>query len=284
MSAQERVNRLIGELSWDFHENHGFEIFALRQSDHSPAARPGQIVDVDDEDEVDARLTWVGARLMGVFELSKAGLLGYWLDGGLVRGSEQLVEYDEISRDRSEVGDRSRRDVSGWAVDVGLNWHPALAWEPRLFAGYAYGSGDSDPDSNTDRSYRQTDLQSNEPGFGGVERFVGYGGLLDPELSNLGIVTIGVGISLFQSSSLDLVYHHFRQPKRADFLRDSLLETELTGTRRDVGQEIDLVIALEEWEHLEFQLVGAAFRAGRAFGKDDGTWAFGGFFAMRIAF
>jgi hypothetical protein len=44
------------------------------------------------------------------------------------------------------------------------------------------------------------------------------------------------------------------------------------------------VLALEEWERLEFEFIASAFRTGRAFGEEEGTWSYRGFLAMRIAF
>ena len=108
--------------------------------------------------------------------------------------------------------------------------------------------------------------------------------LLDPELSNLAVSTVGVGFSLLQSSSLDLVYHRYRQVEPASSLRDSLLEVELTGADRDLGQEIDLVLAIEEWERFELQLVVSGFRAARAFGPRRGDWSYLGYLAVRWAF
>jgi hypothetical protein len=70
----------------------------------------------------------------------------------------------------------------------------------------------------------------------------------------------------------------------AFFLRDARLEATLTGEHRDLGHEFDVVLALEEWERIEFELIGSALRPGRAFGKNRGDWSYGGFFAMRIAF
>jgi hypothetical protein len=57
-----------------------------------------------------------------------------------------------------------------------------------------------------------------------------------------------------------------------------------TGKHRDLGTEIDVVLALEEWERLEFEFIASAFRAERAFGEEEGTWSYRGFLAMRIAF
>jgi hypothetical protein len=34
------------------------------------------------------------------------------------------------------------------------------------------------------------------------------------------------------------------------------------------------VLALEEWERLEFEFIASAFRAARAFGKEEGTWSY----------
>ncbi len=44
------------------------------------------------------------------------------------------------------------------------------------------------------------------------------------------------------------------------------------------------MLAIEEWQHLEFELIISAFRAGPAFGKEHGTWSYGGALAMRISF
>jgi hypothetical protein len=280
----DRVFRLLGEASWDWSPHHGLELFALYQDDHSPTEHPGDIVRWEREDDSDARLTWLGARLLGVFDLRTRGILGYWIDTALVRGKERLVEFDELSPGRSVVQDRIRRSVRGWAVDAGLSWILPLRFEPRFFAGYAFGSGDPTPESGTDRSFRQTNLQANEAGFGGVERFAHYGVLLDPELSNLQVLTVGAGLSVFRSSSLDLVYHYYRLVDPAVQLRDARIEATFTGQHRDLGHGLDLVLALEEWEHLEFELALSTLRAGRAFGGDRGEWSYGGAIAMRIAF
>ena len=280
----ERVLRLIGEASWDWNRNHALELFLLHQDDHSHSERPGQVGSVDREDDSDARLTWLGARLMGVFELESRAILGYWLDTAVVFGDERLALFEELSGGESEVEEVIHRDVSGWGLDAGATWILPLPWEPRLYAGYAFGSGDSTPETGDDRSFRQTGIESNEAGFGGAEQFPNYGLVLDPELSNLGILTLGAGITLLRSSSLDLVYHYYRLAEPAFALPDSRLEAELDGQARSLGHGLDLVLALEEWERLEFELAVSAFRADHAFGDEQGTWSYGGFVAARFAF
>jgi hypothetical protein len=281
----ERVARVIVEAGWEVAEDHQLEAFALLQRDHSHTEHPGERVREEREDEFDADLLWLGARAMGVTHVGPAGHLGYWLDAGWVDGDERVVGFEDVAGGEELVAESVERfDVRGWALDVGVNWMPPLRVEPRLFVGYAIGSGDDSPGSGRDRSYRQTQLQANEAGFGGVERFGHYGLLLEPELSNLGVLTVGAGIALGRSSSLDLVWHHHRLVELADELRDARYDAELTGRSRDVGQEIDLVLALEEWERFECELTLAGFRAGHAFGAERGDWSFGAFAAVRWAF
>ena len=45
-----------------------------------------------------------------------------------------------------------------------------------------------------------------------------------------------------------------------------------------------LMLALEEWERFELFLGLSAFRAGNAFGMEQGTWSYGGFVAATYAF
>jgi hypothetical protein len=281
---QERLLRVIGEVSFDWAAEHGVEVFVLHQEDYSHREREGRVLSQAREDDFDARLTWVGARALGIVDLRGAGLLGYWLDGAYVGGREHFAEYEDISNHQSEVESVVTRNVRGWGVDAGLGWLLPFACEPRVFAGFAFGSGDDTPESGSALAFRQTGIQANEGGFGGVERFAQYGTVLDPELSNLGIVTAGVGLALLRSSSLDLVYHYYRLADPATELLDARLETELTGTDRDLGHGLDLVLALEEWERFEFDFVAAAFRAGKAFGSERGSWSYGGGVAVRYAF
>lgn len=279
----ERVTRLLGEFSWDFAEEHTFEMFGLHQMDHSPRERVGALVDNEDVDEFDARLTWLGARLAGAFERKAFGLLGYWVDLGAVRGKETRSSFGPSASGVSVVNAQTRHDVRGWGMDVGVTWAPTLALDPRFTLGLALGSGDVTPDGGNDRAFRQTGIQGNESGLGGVQRFDHYGLVLRPELSNLRILRLGFGISLLQASSLDFVALDYRQREPTRGLRDSALELTLNGRRRHVGSEFDLVLALEEWEALEAEIRFGAFRPGSAVGSKAG-WSYAAFVAARFAF
>jgi hypothetical protein len=58
----------------------------------------------------------------------------------------------------------------------------------------------------------------------------------------------------------------------------------LEGTRRDIGQEWDLIIILEKWENLEIEISCAIFRPGSAYGSLPGENAYYTAFEMVYRF
>ncbi len=279
---QQGVRRLIGEASWDWRRDHVLEFFLLHQNDGSRRETIDDVVKDKRRDESDATLTWIGARASGAFDLAQRGVIGYWLDAAVVRGKERRLDFESIDAHRSVVESVLQQRVRGWGYDTGVSWILPARWETRLYAGYAYGSGDSHPDNGVDHAFRQTGLSTNEAGFGGVQRFSHYGITLAPELSNLKIITLGAGLNFLKSSSLDFVYHHYRLAHASESLRNASVDGTLVG--KDIGSGIDVVLAIEEWERLEFELSVSAFRAGRGFGDDVGKRSYFGFAGMRIAF
>ncbi len=281
---QDGVWRIFGEASWDWAENHAVQAFALYHQDDSRTERVGKVVKIEREDESDATLTWLGVRATGAIETESSGIFGYWIDGAWVTGREKRLLFEDVTNRKSEVERRLSRSVSGWALDLGATWIAPFDCEPRVTFGYAVGSGERHPETGNDRSFRQTGLYSNEPGFGGVLSFSRYGALLEPELSNLHIATVGVGISLFDASSLDFVYHYYRLFDPTTSLRNARLDPELTGRHRDLGHSIDAILALKHWRRLEGQGTGSFFRGGEAFGPEHTRWAYGAFATISIAF
>ncbi len=138
--------------------------------------------------------------------------------------------------------------------------------------------------SESDGTFRQTGLQDKNARWGGVDRFRYYGELFRPELSNLHVLTAAIGVDLFESSSIELVYHYYRQDEAAATLRESRVKASAGGSNPDLGHEIDLIVGLEEWEHIEIELIGSVFRAGSAFGSREGEIAGLGIFKMDYNF
>ncbi|TJZ89873.1 hypothetical protein FA743_17465 [Paracoccus gahaiensis] len=176
----------------------------------------------DDRERGGGEQLSLGLRSWGELD---AGI-SYWADAGLSRGEAE------------------GRRLKGYGFDLGAT----RLWEdhdlqPRLTLGWAQGSGDGDPSDGTDRTYRQTGLQSNEGRLGGFAKLKYYGEALDPDLGNLRIATAAVGVTPGEHLSIDLVYHHYR-----------LLEA--AGGEAHLGDAIDLVLGFRPTDALE---VDAAF-------------------------
>lgn len=191
-----------------------------------------------------------GGRLLGD--------LKYWLQTAIVRGSD------------------GGNSIRGEAIDVGLTQVFDKPWEPSLTIGYAYGTGDSNPDDKVNASFRQTGFQGNSDKFNGVTRFKYYGEVLDPRLTNLMVFTGGVGIKPFSKTSFDLVYHYYLQDHASNRIRGSDLSTDPTGLSKHVGSEVDLVVGYQGIPHLQTKFILGYFFPGKAFTE---TWHDGAFLA-----
>lgn len=301
---EDDVLRLLGHATWRWAPRHRLEGFVLYQHDGSGIANgefngiPGfGWVDPKDRDELDRDMVWFGARASGRWKVHDDHRLYYWADAAVAKGKEVEVDYGSCPDDdpncecdlvpegcaiRPPQNEVIRRDVQGWGVDVGVTWDTKWPLQPSFTFGYAVGSGDGDPDRDpvatpegdlrlpgTDSAFRQTGLHDNNGKFRGVNRFHYYGELLRPELSNIHIGTLAVGFPLFESSSIEILWHIYEQVNEASFLLDSALGPSPNGRDRDLGQEIDVSIGIEEWDQLELELTAAVFRAGDAFSRTD---------------
>jgi hypothetical protein len=70
----------------------------------------------------------------------------------------------------------------------------------------------------------------------------------------------------------------------ADSLRDAGTASEPAGTSRSIGQELDLILALEEWKHFSMEMRAGAFRKSAAFGPERDGMEYLGFVKFRYAF
>ncbi len=180
----------------------------------------------DDRINEDGRWTLYGLRSIG----APAEGFNYWVEVALIRG-------------RDEDG----RDLRGYGFDVGATYRFfGVPFNPALTVAFAYGSGDSGSEDGTNGEFRQTGVHSNEQKFSGLSEFLYYGEALDPELSNIKILTIGLGFRPWRDMSLDLVYHRYWLNVIAEELRDSaltaLMNQDSDRMSRDIGEGIDVVI------------------------------------------
>ena len=206
----------------------------------------------DTELPFEQRITHFGVRAFGEWPEDHDS----WLELSTIRG-------------RRDNG-RGRVDLSGWGFDVGTTRKIGKRWF--LTAGWAYGEGDGDVRDGSDNNFRQTGLQDNNGRFGGVTSFRYYGELVDPELANLHIATLGLGYRITRKSSLDLVGHYYRQDEPARRLIDSDLDERANGVDRELGWEVDAILGWRPERAWDFEVVLGWFGPGKAFEDADDAW------------
>lgn len=270
---EEDILRIISSASINTLSRHRQEFFFIYQNDRSNTEQVAQIIRRDARDESDAELVWLGARAIGRWKLDGGGRLRYWFDAGWVSGNERLIDYDSLSAIESEVDSITRMKIDGWGLDAGITWETRWQTPWNFTLSFARGSGDDNFADNKDTSFRQTGLNNNNAKFRGVNRLRYYGELLRPDLSNLEIFTLGFGVRFWNKSSLDVVFHSYQQVNSSKSLVGDDLDIDPSGLNQAIGEEIDIVLGIEEWQQFEFELVASAFRAGNAFAEQSGDIA-----------
>jgi alginate production protein len=258
------LTRWFGHTGWRWAPEHRLEGFWLLAQDRSAQTAAGTLVDAGTEDPSDARLAWLGLRASGEARFESGHRLIYRVDAAGLRGRETFTPFDETSTGQLAAGDTSTRRVRGHAWDLGAQWRLPGEARPTFSVALAQGSGGV-ASATQDRNFRQTGLQENKGRVAGVKRIHYYGELLDPELSNLRVLTIGFGVRALNNSSAELMLHQYRQVLASTRLAGSRLSQDPAGTNRDIGRELDLLFALREWKHVEFTLRLARFLPGEAF-------------------
>jgi len=153
----------------------------------------------------------------------------------------------------------------GFGLDLGWISRFGYRLKPSLTLGFACGS----------KNFQQTGLQDNRGVFNGNTRFKYYGELFDPELSNILIWTVGLGISPLKKTSLDIVYHYYSQFKGSDKLLGVKSFHNPSGKDLDLGHEIDLILGTRISKNLVMAFSTGVFVPGKAFADEDSAF-FGG--------
>ncbi|TKB55917.1 MAG: hypothetical protein E8D50_01135 [Nitrospira sp.] len=192
--------------------------------------------------------------------------LKYWIQTAIVRGTD------------------NNKHIRGEAIDVGLTQLFGGAMEPSITVGYAYGTGDGNPNDNVDTSFRQSGFQGNSDKFHGVARFKYYGEVLDPRLTNLMIFTGGAGIRPGEKTSFDLVYHYYLQDHASPTISGSNLTTDPAGLSKHVGSGLDFIAGYQEIAALQTKFVLGYFLPGSAFADTARDGAFLASILFRYSF
>lgn len=268
VSSQRGVLRWFGQATWQPARRHALDLFWLRANDRSGQTAPGSSLGTEDAtDPSDLKASWVGVRASGEWRTDNGPRLAYWVDTAWLRGREVVTDFTEEADGRFTAGASTARRVRGQAVDLGTTLILPLSLRPSVSVAYARGSG-GQRSASRDDNFRQTGLQENKARLAGVKRLRRYGELLQPELSNLSVTTLGAGVRLLDNSSLELIGHRYRQIVASTALSGSRLGEDPQGSHTDIGREIDVVLALREWRQLELTLRWSRFTPGAAFAED----------------
>lgn len=176
---------------------------------------------------------------------------------------ERVVYWAELAHARGSDGSNT---IRGWGCDVGSTM-AFDAWpQASLSVGYAFGTGDRNPNDGVDRTFRQTGLQDNTDELNGISSIKYYGELFDPELRNLRIVTVSTGVRpIRDTSSIEVVYHHYRQDHASDDPVGARITLDPSGTSPELGSEIDVIAAYAGLRDVEWEVVLGYFMPGAAF-------------------
>jgi len=268
---QDRVNTIL-QLRYDAAKDLRFEAY---------------FIDRNDRTELDDSPRMVGLRLLG----EPGRHVEFWAD--LARETGTVCERVVIDGGSRFVSGRRCsgvevpggfvvRDVRAHAYDLGLTWRPRVGLDPSFTVAYARGSGEGDgiremsPEeaaSTTATSFRQTGLHRNRWKYNGVVSFRYYGEVAAPELFNLGVLTLGVGLRPTRAYSIDLMYHDYRQDVASRSYHDFQFNDRPSGDGRSIGREWDLAFGYEPSRNLELRLTAGVFEPGDALAVDATTAA-----------
>lgn len=294
---QEDRFRAFAEGSWQYSKDHFVEARMLYENDYSGIEQVGTFVPANDIDKEDFDLLWFGGRLKGRenFEGTTLAFMDYRLDLMGVAGEEDVLTTGFAAGSSRPVTQSRSRDVFGYGIDAGVNVKLKGEHAPLLSFNYAFGSGDENPNDGRDEGFRQTGLHGNSSRLGlsssGVRN---YGEVLRPELSNLHVISAGLGVPVSTASDVSLFYHYYRLDEAASQLRADGLAANLNNRDKFLGQGADFVInthLLDAFKiksnvfddaRLRFNL--GAFKAGDAYGAGEDEFSFRTFSELMLRF
>lgn len=295
---QDRL-RFLGEGSWLFAPAHRAEARFMYEYDHSGMEDIGSRIRTNDRDTEDLNLVWAGLRLVGEppapARLSSIASVGYSLELLGVTGETQ-TQTSASTADPAfrRVTGANVRDVFGWGLDANLDVTFDAPWRPTVILGYAYGSGDDG--EGDDSAFRQTGLHGNSSKLGEASGGMrNYGEVLRPELSNIHVLTAGVGVPVLKASDTTLLYHAYWLADDETGLRSSGISASTNGTDSYLGQGLDLVTNVSLGQEMgltntylrdtKLRVALGGFDSGDAYGPsgDDET-AYRGLMELKFRF
>lgn len=231
---------LFGQASW-FYQDNKFSAYFLKRTDSSIRNREPE---------------WIGLRYIGEMENLKP-----WAELSFLSGEDKGEESDGMAYDFG-------------ATFLNSEWN----YNPSVTIAYAFGSGDDPSTPLVNERFRQTSYQDNVVVFNGQSSVYSYGSLLDPELSNLKIFTLGFGVYPTENISVDFIYHSYKQEFADNDVKGSdLLDPPArpNGASLEIGSGFDIITAFPTYfERVEPTIVISTFKPGAAFEPRQETATF----------
>lgn len=157
-------------------------------------------------------------------------------------------------------GDAANGETSGFAIDVrAMHRFSGQLGKPQVTFGFAAGT----------KGYRPSGLQSNKTYDGGQTQFHRFGYVFQPELTNMAVATVGLGLRPSRKFSLDLYGHAYAQLNRSTQSPDARVTGAMTGRSAYLGSEVSLVGAWRPSKKTKVEFGAGVFKPGKAFANRD---------------
>lgn len=128
-------------------------------------------------------------------------------------------------------------------------------WNPQLTLGLAAGTS----------GFRQTGIESHKTYDGGQTQFHRNGYVYQPELTNMAVASVGLGLRPSRMFSLDLTARAYAQIKPTAGVPDARVSGETTGRSALLGGELSLVGAWRPTTQTKLEIGMAVFQPGPAY-------------------
>ena len=234
-SSQDNIRNTFGSITFDGVKGSSWMPYLLHRTFSAP----------DSEDGFEN--TWIG--LQGIVEPKKSPLR-YWVHASVLDGSRD--DDDEST------------ELGGAMVDLGINWRFDVALKPTLSLALTHASGGSAEDR-----FRQSGLHDNDFALNGYNSFRYRGEVLDPEFTNIQIITLGLGAKLGKDWEADIALHSYEQVEIDDQLRGSDIGYDPLGVNGNLGFGADLIVSFSPVKGLDIKGSTGAFSPGDAFDDEQ---------------
>ncbi len=187
--------------------------------------------------------------------------VGFRLDASPVEAFDIWGEFAYELGKYQTVGMAEDQDIRAFGFDIGMVYVFDVTWEPAFALSYTFGSGDKGDDATNPA----------EKMFDPMFNYNYYGYAYSPKLSNIGILNAQVSILPSDSTTFILDFYYYSQNEDAAMsmgnpdMDNGGVSAVTNGTDSNLGMELDGIIEYDYTEDVSLQVVGAWFKAGKAY-------------------